>query len=446
MSSSISSDLIDRCAQEYEGNPQNKIMQRAIIKNGIRDISISHEPAIDMQYTFSHEIETGQITAQKSSGRCWLFAGLNTLRLAVMRKLNLETFEFSQNYAMFWDKLEKANYFLESILETVEEEVDGRLVMWLLGAPVNDGGQWDMFINLLEKYGAVPKHIMPETFQSGNTGIMNYLLTLKLREDAARLREAFRAGQSMDELRAMKEEMLGEVYRILCRSLGTPPQRFDFEYRDKDKQFHRDADLTPQGFLHKYVDVKLDDYVSVINAPTADKPYGKTYTVQYLGNVRGGGIVLYLNVDIQTLKQAALAQLMDGEPVWFGCDVGKMMDRDSGIMDMGMFDYGSALDVEFGLNKAERLDYRESAMSHAMVFTGVNVVDGQPVRWKVENSWGKEPGNEGWFIMSDAWFDEYLYQVVVNKKYLSQELLEALKQEPIQLKPWDPMGSLAGRF
>lgn len=443
MSSSISSDLLDRLAQEYESNPQNKIMQRAIIKNGIRDVSINHEPIIDMQYTFSHEIETGEITAQKSSGRCWLFAGLNTLRLAVMRKLNLETFEFSQNYAMFWDKLEKANYFLESILETAEEDVDGRLVMWLLGAPVNDGGQWDMFVNILEKYGAVPKHVMPETFQSSNTGIMNYLLTLKLREDAARLREAFRAGQSMDELRAMKEKMLGEVYRILCRSLGTPPQCFDFEYRDREKQFHRDANLTPLDFLHKYVDVKLDDYVSVINAPTADKPYGRMYTVQYLGNVRGGRNVLYLNVDIQTLKQAALAQLMDGEPVWFGCDVGKMMDRESGIMDMGMFDYGSALDVQFGLNKAERLDYRESAMSHAMVFTGVNVVDGRPVRWKVENSWGKEPGHEGFFIMSDAWFDEYLYQVVVNKKYLSPELLEALQQEPIQLKPWDPMGSLA---
>ena len=439
----VSPDLIHRFAQDFRNDPHNKIMQRAIIRSGIRDVAINNQPVIEMQYTFSHEIETGKITAQKASGRCWLFAGLNTLRLAVMRKLNLDTFEFSQNYSMFWDKLEKANYFLESILDTVEEEVDSRLVMWLLGAPVNDGGQWDMFVNLLEKYGAVPKHVMPETYQSSNTGVMNYVLTVKLREDAARLREGFRLGRSMDALRAMKEEMLGEIYRILCRCLGEPPQRFDFEYRDKDKNFYRDANLTPQEFLHKYVDVKLDDYVSIINAPTADKPYGKTYTVQYLGNVKGGRDVLYLNVDIQTLKAAALAQLMDNEPVWFGCDVGKMMDRDTGIMDLRMFDYSGALDVQFGLNKAERLDYRESAMTHAMVFTGVNVVDGKPVRWKVENSWGTDPGNQGFFIMSDAWFDEYLYQVVVNKKYLSAELQVALEQKPIELKPWDPMGSLA---
>ncbi|MFC4617566.1 C1 family peptidase [Camelliibacillus cellulosilyticus] len=442
--SAITQDMLERFTTDFKGDAQRRVVMNAIKKNGINDVAMNQDSPVAMQYTFSHEIKTGQITNQKQSGRCWLFAALNTLRQQVAQNCNLESFELSQNYQMFWDKFEKANYFLESILETLDEDTNSRLVSWLLMAPLNDGGQWDMFVNLVDKYGVVPKHVMPETFQSSNTRMLNYLVTLKLREDAAKLRKQYREDKkSASELRAQKEEMLNEVYRMLCLSLGEPPTRFDFEYRDKDDEFHRDPGLTPKDFFEKYVKVNLDDYVSLINAPTDDKPFDRTYTVKYLGNVKGGKDVNYLNVEIDTLKEAALKQLKDNEPVWFGCDVGKWLDRDAGIMDLDLFDYEATLGVQFGMNKAERLDYGDSLMTHAMVFTGVNIADDKPNRWKVENSWGKDPGNKGFFIMSDPWFDQYMYQVVVHKKYLPETLKSALNQKPIELEPWDPMGSLA---
>ncbi|WP_051663178.1 aminopeptidase C [Alicyclobacillus macrosporangiidus] len=439
----ISAEMMERFKADFRSVPHRRALMNAVRKSGIQATAWNQDAMARMTYTFSNEIETGEITSQKQSGRCWMFAGLNTLRVHTMRQLNLKTFEFSQAYLMFWDKLEKANYFLENILETLDEETGSRVVAWLLSAPLNDGGQWDMFVNLVRKYGVVPKSVMPETFHSSSSGMMNRLLTLKLREHAATLRRQHQQGASLAELRAQKQAMLNEIHRMLCIFLGEPPERFDFEYRDKDNQFRRDAGLTPHQFLERYVPVDLDEYVSVIHAPTADKPFGKMYTVKYLGNVKGGRDVLYVNVDIETLKQAALRQLLDGEPVWFGCDVGKMYDRDTGILDTSLYDYAAALDVDFQLSKADRLDYGESLMTHAMVFTGVNVADGRPNRWKVENSWGKEPGQDGYFVMSDAWFDEFLYQVVVKKKYLPEEVRAVLKEEPVVLPPWDPMGSLA---
>lgn len=441
---SISQDMIDRFATDFRGNTQRRVMMNAIKKNGINAIAMNQDSPVDMQYTFSNEIQTGEITHQKQSGRCWMFAGLNTLRQHVANNCHLASFELSQNYQMFWDKFEKANYFLESILETLDEKTDSRLIAWLLSNPENDGGQWDMFVNLVDKYGVVPKYVMPETFHSSSSRIMNKLLTVKLRKGAAKLRtENHKGKMAQEELRSLKEGILSDIYSMLCQFLGEPPTRFDFEYRDKDKQFFRDTDLTPRQFYQKYVKVNLDDYVSLINAPTADKPFDQTYTVQYLGNVKGGKDVLYLNIEIETLKEMALKQLQNDEPVWFGCDVGQMMDRDAGIMDTALFDYESAMNVPFKLAKAERLDYGDSLMTHAMVFTGVNLVDGAPNRWKVENSWGKEPGKDGFFVMSDPWFNEFIYQVVVKKEYLPDNLRKALEGTPNQLDPWDPMGSLA---
>lgn len=440
----ISKEMVDRFTTDFRNAATHKVMMNAIKKNGINAIAMNQDSPVNMQYTFSHEIKTGKITNQKQSGRCWMFAGLNTLRQRVIENCNLETFELSQNYQMFWDKFEKANYFFESILETLDEKTDSRLISWLLMAPVNDGGQWDMFVNLVDKYGVVPKHVMPETHESSRTMVMNRLITVKLREGAARLRAEYHDNQaSIETLRLQKDKMLNEIYRILCQSLGEPPTEFDFEYRDKDKEFHRDTNLTPREFYEKYVNVNLDDYVSLINAPTADKPFGRTFTVKYLGNVKGGKDVLYLNLEIDEFRDIALKQLLENEPVWFGCDVGKFMERDTGIMDTDLYDYESALNIQLGLTKAERLEYGDSQMTHAMVFTGVNLVDDKPTRWKVENSWGEDPGEKGFFIMSNAWFDEYMYQIVVNKKYLPESLRMALEQKPIELEPWDPMGSLA---
>ena len=444
MDSSISQNLLDQFEQHFEENPKNKIAMNAAVSCGINASAKNYQVERAVTHDFSISLEQGEITNQKRSGRCWMFAALNCMRFQVMKKLNLETFELSQSYTLFYDKLEKANYFLESILDTLEETTDGRLIAHLLTAPLNDGGQWDMLCNIVSKYGLVPKTAMPESFSSSATQEMVSYMTEKLREFACLLRKGYKAGKSMEELRKEKEAMMETVYRMLCISLGKPPKTFTFEYRDKDKNFHRDENITPRAFYEKYIGLPLEDYISLINAPTADKPYYQSYTVQYLGNVKEGRLVKYVNLPIEELKKAAIAQLKDGEPVWFGCDVGKRSSRDGGIMDTEMFDVEGLFDTDFGMTKAERLDYGQSLMTHAMVFQGVNLDEnGKPNRWRVENSWGEEAGKKGYYVMSDRWFDEYNYQVVVNKKYLSKEALEAYEKEPVLLKPWDPMGSLA---
>ncbi len=443
MMKEIKKENLDAFVKIVHDNDPNGIIQKAVINNGIEAVAKNIKSETNMQFTFSHEIKTGEITNQKKSGRCWMFAGMNILREEIMKKCNLETFELSENYILFYDKLEKANYFYENILDTLDEPTDGRLIAWLLSGPLNDGGQWDMLCNIIEKYGVVPKCQMPESFHSSNTPTMRSLLTRKLRNDAAILRKKHAGGAEATELYALKDKMLAEVYDALIRTLGTPPEKFDFEYKDKDDNYHIQKDLTPKEFYKKYVDIDLSDYVSLINAPTADKPMNKTFTVQRLGNVVGGRAVKYLNIGIDEFKAYTLAQLKDDEVVWFGCDVGKFLSRDLGIMDLNLYDYEAALGSDISISKQDQLDYGDSLMTHAMVFTAVNIVDGKPVRWKVENSWGEKTGKDGWYIMSDEWFDKYMYQVVINKKYLSQEHLAALELEPIELKPWDPMGSLA---
>ena len=427
--------------QQFDANPTNAVAMNAAVQNGIVKSAISYEAFRRERHEFSINIKQGEITNQKASGRCWMFAALNVMRFEVMQKLNLETFEFSQSYPLFFDKLEKSNYFLENILDTLDEPTAGRLVSFLLTDPMGDGGQWDMFCGLVEKYGVVPKDAMPESVSSSATREMDYYLTLKLREFACVLRTAHEQGETLEQLRGRKEQMLAEIYQILCISLGNPPKDFCFETRDKDGNFIRDARITPQEFFAKYVGWSLDDYVSLINAPTADKPFGKTYSVKYLGSVKEGRAVRYLNLPIEQLKAAAIAQMQDGAPVWFGCDVGKHSDR-SGVMDMDILQVGALLSTEFTMTKAERLDYGQSLMTHAMVFQGVNL-DDRPNRWRVENSWGKEPGEDGYYVMSDDWFDQYVYQIVEQKKYLTSEQLSAYAAEPIVLEPWDPMGSLA---
>ena len=435
--------FVEGLGADFRTDPHRRTTMNAIRSSGIQAAALDQDVLRSVRHTFSQEIETGPMTNQKASGRCWLFAGLNALRVPLKERLGLKEFELSQAYQMFWDKLERSNYFLESILETLEEPTDGRLVSFLLESPLGDGGQWDMFVNLVQKYGVVPKYAMPETFHSGSSAGMNRVLTLKLRAAAAALRAGHRRGQGPAALRAEKERVLAELYRVLAQFLGAPPTCFDFEYRDKDKAFHRDADLTPRGFYERYVGLDLTAYVSLIHAPTADKPFARTYTVRFLGNVRGGREVLYLNADISVLKEAALHQLSAGEPVWFGCDVGKMFDRESGVLDAALYDYEGVLGVPVHLGKAERLEYGESRMTHAMLFSGVNVVEGRPNRWKVENSWGKQSGHEGYLVMSDGWFDDHLYQVVVRREYLPAALRAALEQPPVVLQPWDPMGALA---
>ena len=443
MSESITKELLEQFEKNCSADAACQVAKNAVVENGLKASAKNGEAQRTSRHSFSVNLKQGAITNQKQSGRCWMFAALNTFRFEVIKKLNLENFEISQSY-IFYDKLEKANFFLESILDTLDEPTGSRLIAWLLSAPMNDGGQWDMLCSLVDKYGVVPKYAMPESKASSASGEMDWVLTVKLREDACRLRKAYADGAKREELASRKEEMLGEIYRILCICLGEPPKTFDFEVEDKDGKFIRECGLTPKAFFEKYVGLNLNDYISLINAPTADKPYHRSYSVKFLGNVKEGRQVRYLNLEIEELKKAAIAQMKDGSPVWFGCDVGKCSTRDGGVMDTNVYKLEELLGMKFGMDKAERLDYGESLMTHAMVFQGVNLDEsGKPNRWRVENSWGEEPGEKGYYVMSDDWFDEYMYQIVVNKKYLSEELVKEYESEPILLEPWDPMGSLA---
>ena len=335
---------------------------------------------------------------------------------------------------------------MEQIIATADQEIGSRKVKFLLDTPQQDGGQWDMVVSLFEKYGVVPKSVYPESVASSNSRELNQYLNKLLRQDAQILRDLIAGGADQAAVQAKKEELLQEIFNYLAMTLGLPPRQFDFAYRDKDDNYQSEKNITPQAFFEKYVGLKLSDYVSVINAPTADKPYGKSYTVEMLGNVVGAPSVRYINLPMDRFKELAIAQMKAGETVWFGSDVGQVSDRQKGILATNVYDFTASMDINLTQDKAGRLDYSESLMTHAMVLTGVDLdVDGKPVKWKVENSWGDKVGQKGYFVASDAWMDEYTYQIVVRKDFLTAEELAAYEAEPQVLAPWDPMGAIASK-
>lgn len=441
---SLEQDFTDKLYAAYEANPKFAAMENAISHNGLLTSLEKRSSAVENTPVFSLDLTKDKVSDQKASGRCWMFAALNTFRHKMIAGFQLEDFELSQAHTFFWDKYEKSNWFLEQVLATADQELTSRKVKFLLDTPQQDGGQWDMVVSLFEKYGVVPKSVYPESISSSNSRELNQILNKLLRQDAQILRELVVEGADLAELQAKKEELLQEVFNFLAMNLGLPPRQFDFSYRDKDNHFHSESGLTPQVFFKKYVGLKLDDYVSIINAPTADKPYGKSYTVEMLGNVVGSKPVRYLNVEMGRLKELAIAQMQAGETVWFGSDVGQSSNRKAGTMADGMYDFTSSMDIQLTQDKAGRLDYSESLMTHAMVLTGVDLDEnGKAKKWKVENSWGEKVGNKGYFVASDSWMDEYTYQIVVRKEFLTEAELAAYEAEPIVLAPWDPMGALA---
>ena len=441
---SLEQDFTDKLYAAYEANPKFAAMENAISHNGLLTSLEKRSSAVENTPVFSLDLTKDKVSDQKASGRCWMFAALNTFRHKMIAGFQLEDFELSQAHTFFWDKYEKSNWFLDQMLATADQELTSRKVKFLLDTPQQDGGQWDMVVSLFEKYGVVPKSVYPESISSSNSRELNQILNKLLRQDAQILRELVVEGADLAELQTKKEELLQEVFNFLAMNLGLPPRQFDFSYRDKDNHFHSENGLTPQAFFKKYVDLKLDDYVSIINAPTADKPYGKSYTVEMLGNVVGSKPVRYLNVEMDRLKELAIAQMQAGETVWFGSDVGQSSNRKAGIMADGMYDFTSSMDIQLTQDKAGRLDYSESLMTHAMVLTGVDLDEnGKAKKWKVENSWGEKVGNKGYFVASDAWMDEYTYQIVVRKEFLTAAELAAYEAEPLVLAPWDPMGALA---
>ena len=444
---SVTLEDLGAARKQFVEERANVIAKNAVTAQGIREVARVPEAVAANTGTFDVEVRQGKRCDQKRSGRCWMFASLNTMRTRIIDRYDLKTFELSQAYPLFFDKVEKSNWFLENVLDTLDEPLSGRLMAHLLADPISDGGQWDMFRALVRKYGVVPKEAMPETACSSNTRDMDAYLTRYLRGAAKRLRESHEAGVGTDDLRAMKKEMMGEVTSLLITCLGEPPVQFDVRLRDKDDELVLSGTYTPQEFFDKVVSMPVDDYVSVISAPTVDKPFGHTYTVDRLGNVVEAGGVRYLNLPVERLKELAVAQLQDGLPVWFGCDVIQSFIRDEGIMDTASLDVDGlfGFPVEGCLDRAERLDYGESLMTHAMVLEGVNLdAAGKPTLWKVENSWGDKRAKDGFDSITDAWFNQYVYQVVVDKRFLSDSERKTYEtEEPTVLAPWDPMGSLA---
>ena len=436
----LTSEFTQSLFDNYQINAKYSAVENAATKNGLLNALENRASHAANLPVFSIDLTNDPVSNQKQSGRCWMFAALNTFRHKILTEFKLENFELSQAYTFFWDKYEKSNWFLEQIIGTSDLEIGDRKLKFLLDVPQQDGGQWDMVVALFQKYGVVPKDIYPESISSSASRELDQYLNKILRQDAQILRELIQNG---GDVAAKKAELLQEIFNYLAMTLGLPPQKFNFEYRDKDDQFHKFDSITPQAFYEKFVDIKLDDYVSVINAPTADKPYNKSYTVEFLGNVIGARDVRHLNVDMDRFKKLAIAQMQAGETVWFGCDVGQVSNRQDGLLTMDAYDF-SAMDLNFTQDKASRLDYSESLMTHAMVLTGVDLDNaGNSLKWKVENSWGEKVGKKGYFTASDAWMDEYTYQIVVRKEFLTAEELAAYDAEPEVLLPWDPLGALA---
>ena len=442
--SELTKEFTDQLYANYEANVKYVALENAVTHNGIHASLETRKSAVENTPVFSLDLTKDKVTNQKASGRCWMFAALNTFRHKMISSFQLEDFELSQAHTFFWDKYEKSNWFLEQVIATADQELTSRKVAFLLQTPQQDGGQWDMVVSLFEKYGVVPKSVYPESISSSNSRELNTYLNKLLRQDAQILRDLIHSGADSEAVASKKQALLQEIFNFLAMSLGLPPREFDFSYRDKDNQFHSESGLTPQSFYKKYVDLQLDDYVSIINAPTTDKPYGKSYTVEMLGNVVGSRSVRYLNVPMDRLKELAIAQMKAGETVWFGSDVGQVSNRKAGILATDVYDFEAGMDIHLTQDKAGRLDYAESLMTHAMVLTGVDLDEaGQSRKWKVENSWGDKVGTDGYFVASDAWMDEYTYQIVVRKEFLTSDELAAYEAEPIVLAPWDPMGALA---
>ena len=439
MPKNISLSEIKKYKNKFLKNNKNTASRNALIKNDLNTVSLNWENYSKINHHFSNLIKKElPVTDQKASGRCWGFAGLNLMRLKVVENLDLPNFEFSQNYFMFCDKLEKANYFLENIIQTKDHAYDSRLIMHLVKAPVQDGGQWDMFVNLINKYGAVPKDVMPETNHSSKSMSMNYILTHKLREFASILRK-----KRLKNLSSLKKEMMEVIFNLLAMFLGQPPDVINWSTRNKDNRYFVISDMTPKDFCKKYADINIKDKVCLIHAPMSNKKFNTVYTVEYLGNVIEGQIIKYLNVDVQKLKKSAIQSIKNNEAVWFGCDVGKRFSREQGVLDIGIYDYENVFQTDFKMNKQTRLEYGDSEMTHAMLLTGVDIKKRNSTKWKIENSWGTKSGNKGYMMMTDEWFDEYTYEIVVDKKYISKRLLQYLDMEPVVLAPWDPMGALA---
>ena len=439
----LSVEDLQSLRDSFTADETNRIAMNAVTAAGIDKVAKNYDRARLLQRRFSTIVDNGEATHQDRSGRCWLFSSLNVARFVAKKNMNLEQFEFSQNYAMYYDKLERVNYFLKDMACLVEagEPEDSRLVQHLLREVMGDGGQWTMAMNVYKKYGAVPKDLFPETESSKNTDPMNNKLCKLLRQAVAHMYEN---PENIDQIVKNATEA---GHRILTIHLGAPPVSFDWEWTDKDDEFHRDGEITPVEFWKKYVgSADLESYVCLVDDPRKEHPKGRKIAIEHLGNVVGGDATEYLNVPNQFMKDCVRRVLVEqGIPVWFGAECGPMMDREAGAWATDLFEYDRVYGVRFDLSKEQRVRFGDSAMDHAMAFAGVDVADDGTTtrRWRVENSWGAKIADKGYFTMSDDWFTEYVYEVAVPKALLPEEYQKALEEPAISLPAWDPMGALA---
>lgn len=437
----LTGKTLDNILEGYAKDPKNVVVRHSLSRSSISNATFDSSSQKDVDTKFSINLDTLPVANQRQSGRCWIFAGLNVLREIIAKKCNLKEFELSQNYISLYDKIEKANFALETILKLGARDHDDRELAHILQEPVSDGGQWDMFVNLVKKYGLMPKGAFPETFQSEGTRESDQLVNMVIRKFAADVHPLLVANKEK-EARELKNEVIGKIYSFFLNCFGVPPKTFDFEYVNKEG-YHVEENLTPKEFFEKYIGEKIDEYQSIINSPTSDKPYLATYTIDYLGNVVEGKAINHLNLPMERVKELIVKQLSDKEPVWFGSDVSFYRDRNTPAWNDKSFDYVSSFGFDIKFSKEAMLDYRASAMNHAMVLTGVNLKNNVPTKWKIENSWGADNGEKGYYVMSASFFDHFAYQAVILKKYLNEDELKAITKEPTHLHPWDPMGTLA---
>ena len=433
----VSSSQLSEIRKSFEKDANSVALINAVSNNKLNDLALNREEVGKIDHNFKYEVNVSGITNQKSSGRCWMFTSYNVFRPQVMAKYNISSFEFSTNYLFFWDMFEKSNMFLERIIATANQDIYDREVHKLFDSPVGDGGAWNTFTNLTNKYGAVPKSAMPETYSSEHTSNFTKILKEKLRKDGLELREAIGKKASKKEIEAKKIEMLKEVYRILVLNLGEPPVEFEWRYKDKDNKISEYKKYTPKSFWEESIGANLDEFVMFIDDPSRE--YYKLYEVDNDRNVIEGVNWLYINLPAAELKKYALESIKDNRAMYFSCDVGKQLENSEGILSLENYDYESLYGIDLKMTKKQRMMAHQSGSSHGMALVAVDLdKDGNFTKWRVENSWGASSGNNGYLTITDDWFNEYMYRLVIEKKYLDDKILDILKQKPTKVPYYNP--------
>lgn len=463
-SKAIDAAALKQYAADFNNDRANLVAANAAVSAGVLKAATGYKGQRALPRDFSIELKQGSITNQRHSGRCWMFAALNVLRYELMHQWHLDDFEFSETYLFFWDAIEKSNAYLENVLATLDEPLDSRIFAIINSGPADDGGWWQMFAALVTKYGLVPKSAYPESANSQDSDAFKQYLNTQLRQFAAALREGHNAGKSVDELRALKNEQMSTVYRMCAIALGEPPAQFDFFARtsdDKDKKDEksdsketkdskksgkderpqiREFGITPLEFVKKYLPVDVNDFVTLCNAPMERTPFSTRYRIKFTTNVAEAPDMEFVNIPLDVFKKAAIDQISAGHPIWFACDCDQFALRGAGYFDCDSVQVDQLFGIDFTFDKGQGLEYGDCPSNHAMTFTGVNLDnDGKPNRWKIENSWGKDNGEGGYYVASDAWFDRYVTEIIINKAYLDDATRAIAESEPVELDPWSPL-------